>query len=243
MTPLAIIFLGAVLGISRRHSGEWADLKARIQRVQLMSVDKRNSPRPPATNDLTRLCGMIACLSGAGAVGGETTAMDPRDSIWYFPGDPPVFEMLAMLSLLVLGGLAVVGGAVLLMTFPRRMRRLRRKLLILVSALMTPFAVLFLGTALGICSRNFGEWADLKALIRQYSDLVAAEIEKGEDPRQMAFLELKLLSPTPAFKFRSLKEPVRLKIMQTHPPYVGVDFGNGANAVFDPQTMICSYSD
>jgi hypothetical protein len=26
-------------------------------------------------------------------------------------------------------------------------------------------------------------------------------------------------------------------------PYVGVDFGGGANALFDPRTMICTYSD
>jgi len=29
----------------------------------------------------------------------------------------------------------------------------------------------------------------------------------------------------------------------TVPPYVGVDFGHGANAVFDPPTMWCIYSD
>lgn len=174
---------------------------------------------------------------------GKKITMDPRDSIWYFPGDPPVFEMLAMLSLFVLGGLAVGGVMVFLMTHSGRARRFRRKLLILFSALMIPFAIVFMGAVLGISRRHFGEWADLKAMIQEHSDIVAAEIERGEDPRQVAFLQMKLLSPAPTFKFSSLREPVRLEIMRTEPPYVGVDFGHGANAVFDPQTMICTYSD
>jgi hypothetical protein len=32
-------------------------------------------------------------------------------------------------------------------------------------------------------------------------------------------------------------------MMQTIPPYVGVSFGEGRNAVFDLTTMICTYSD
>lgn len=169
--------------------------------------------------------------------------MDPRDSIWYFPGDPPVFEMLAMLCLFALGGLAVVCSLVFLVTLSEKTSRLRRTLLIWLSVSMTPFAVILFGAAVGISKRHFGEWARLKSLLQQYSSLVAAEIEKGEDPRQAAALQLKLLSPSPTFKFKALSEPVRLEIMQTEPPYVGVDFGNGAHAVFDPQTMICTYSD
>lgn len=137
----------------------------------------------------------------------------------------------------------MVCALVFLMTLPRKTRRFRHKLLILHYFLMTPLALVFLTAALGIGRRHFGEWADLKKLIRQYSDVVAAEIEKGEDPRQVAALQVKLLTPTPTFKFTSLREPVRLEVMQTEPPYVGVDFGNGANAVFDPRTMICKYSD
>ncbi len=173
----------------------------------------------------------------------EKISMGPRDSIWYFPGDPPVFETLATLAVLVLGGLVIACSVVFLMTLPSKARRFRRKLLSLLFVFMIPCAILFAGAALGISSRHFGEWADLKALIRQYSDRVVAEIEKGGDPRQVAALQLKLLSPAPAFKFKALKEPVYLKIMQTEPPYVGVDFGDGANAVFDPKTMICIYSD
>jgi len=60
---------------------------------------------------------------------------------------------------------------------------------------------------------------------------------------QLPAIEARLLDPPPTFQFAALQEPVKLRIMQTTPPYVGVDFGNGANAVFDPHTMICIYSD
>jgi hypothetical protein len=108
---------------------------------------------------------------------------------------------------------------------------------------MAPCAIALVAAGLGISRRHSGEWAGLKALIREYSNRVAAEIENGEDPNQLAALEMKLLTPAPTFKFKSLPEPVRLKVMQASPPYVGVDFGNGANAVFDPVTMICTYAD
>lgn len=35
-----------------------------------MATSDRKQPEAPIPNDLTRLCGMIACLSGSGAVGG-----------------------------------------------------------------------------------------------------------------------------------------------------------------------------
>ena len=36
---------------------------------------------------------------------------------------------------------------------------------------------------------------------------------------------------------------VHLRMAHGVYPYVGVDFGGGANAFFDPRTMICTYSD
>lgn len=169
--------------------------------------------------------------------------MGPRDSIWYFPGDPPVFETIATFAIVVLGGLVLVWGIVFLLTLPGRLRRYRRKLSISVLLLMVPVVVSLLIVALGISRRSFGEWAELKRLIQVYSQRVASAVEAGEDPRQLAALEMKLLSPTPTFKFKALREPVRLRLMKTIPPYVGVDFGEGANAVFDPVTMICTYAD
>jgi hypothetical protein len=56
-------------------------------------------------------------------------------------------------------------------------------------------------------------------------------------------IQEKLFTPSPTFQFEGTRQPVRLRMMQTVPPYVGVDSGSGANAVFDPTTMVCIYSD
>lgn len=169
--------------------------------------------------------------------------MKPQDSIWYFPGDPPVFEGIATLCLLALGCLAALWALTFAVTLSGRLRRYRRKMNISVTLLMIPLAVSLLIAGLCISRRSFGEWAELKKLIQDYSQRVSSEVEAGQDPQQLAALELKLLSPAPTFKFKALREPVRLRLIQTTPPYVGVDFGDGANAVFDPVTMICTYSD
>ncbi len=36
---------------------------------------------------------------------------------------------------------------------------------------------------------------------------------------------------------------VSLRMAHRVYPYVGVDFGSGSHALFDPRTMICSYAD
>jgi hypothetical protein len=53
----------------------------------------------------------------------------------------------------------------------------------------------------------------------------------------------RLLTRQPTFASRGFREPLKIRMMQTIPPYVGVDFGEGRNAVFDLTTMICTYSD
>ena len=37
--------------------------------------------------------------------------------------------------------------------------------------------------------------------------------------------------------------PVHLRMAHGIYPYVGVDFGEGRNAFFNPNTMVCKYSD
>lgn len=164
--------------------------------------------------------------------------MVARDSIWYFPGDPPLFETLAMLSLFLV---TAWGVAWLLMRLaaPRMSKggigKLLRALLLL-SALPLPVA------SVGIAHRHLGEWADLKALLRTYADRIEKEVEKrGSD--HLAEIGHEVLTPQPHFKFAAFRDPVRLRVLSTEYPYVGVDFGEGAHAVFDPMTMICTYSD
>lgn len=95
-------------------------------------------------------------------------------------GDPPVFEMLAMLSLFALGGLAVVCGLVFLVTLSEKTSKLRRTLLIWLSVSMTPFAVILFGAAVGISKRHFGEWARLKSLLQRTVALWLRKSRRGK---------------------------------------------------------------
>lgn len=169
--------------------------------------------------------------------------MDLRNSIWYFPGDPPVFETLATIALLAGAVLVVLGGLIFVATYPKALRRFRRSSLRWISWSLAVLAIPLAFATFGIGRRHVGEWAELKALISHYSGLVAAEVERGGGTTQLPALEMRLLNPPPTFQFEGYPGPVQIRIMQTTPPYVGVDFGNGANAVFDPRTMVCIYAD
>jgi len=168
--------------------------------------------------------------------------LDPRVTS-YFPGDPPAFETVATFSLLLAAALVMLGALFFLLTIHKTWRRFRRPSLRLISALMGLLAIPLGFATLGIGRRHFGEWAELKASIRHYSELVAMEVARSGSADQLPAVQARFFDPPPTFKFSALREPVKFRIMQTTPPYVGVDFGNGANAVFDPRTMICVYSD
>ena len=163
---------------------------------------------------------------------------------WYFPGDGPVFELFG-----VLGGLAFAVGLIPLVLSLVIGRQRRDWLVRLIRWLARGPAIL--GVALlaiasvGVLNRHFGEWAKLKAALVEQSERVRA---RASDPTQLSpeeFQQLnqELMTPPPSFTFRAMPEPVHIRIMQTVPPFVGVDFGYGANAVFDLTTMVCTYSD
>lgn len=136
--------------------------------------------------------------------------MIPRASIWYFPGDQPAFETLATFSLLLATALVVLGVIAFLVTIPKASSRFRRPLLRLVLVLMCLVVLPLVVAILGIGRRHFGEWAELKALIRHYSDLVTAEVEKSGDATQLPALEARLFDPPPTFQFTALREPVTI---------------------------------
>jgi hypothetical protein len=162
----------------------------------------------------------------------------------YFPGDAPGAEMLG-----ILGAGLFVPVSMLLVVFLLLTRRRPRARLAAVALLALPMllAVGAMGfAAVDVGSRHFGQWAQLKELLGRYSNLVAAEAKGPEGrltPEQYRDIQARLLTPAPTFQFAGTQEPVRLRMMMTIPPYVGVDFGHGANAVFDLRTMWCIYSD
>jgi hypothetical protein len=167
-----------------------------------------------------------------------------RDLNPYFPGDAPGAEVLGMLGALVMVPTVVI--AVSCFFFMSRYPRLRQ---ITMFALSVPALAGTLGLGLFVTevgSRHFGEWAQLKALIADYAAQVAqrARSEDGQlSSAEYDAIQNELLTPAPTFLFRGTRAPVRLRMMMTLWPYVGVDFGEGANAVFNPMTMVCIYSD
>lgn len=164
----------------------------------------------------------------------------------YFPGDPPFFETVVTLAL---AGLLPVVLLLLVSRGLTKVSSLRRLGHLMRMVLMLPLAVLgcaLLGACFGIMSRHFGEWAKLKKMLQIQSARIEEHVKRPGgtlSPSEMAQLEIKFLTPAPSFKFKALDEPVQLRVMANTPPYVGLDFGNGANAVLDPETMICVYAD
>jgi hypothetical protein len=163
-------------------------------------------------------------------------------SVVYFPGDPPWADVLLglaeVLSLLT-AVLWVVAYAI------RRLLPLHRAWEnILAAPLLVGLASTVLATG-AISSRHFGEWRELRAELARYSDMVA---KAAPDPsRLLTHAEYEtikgLFTSEPTFVSRGFQEPLKIRMMQTYPPYVGVDFGAGRNAVFDLTTMVCTYSD
>lgn len=169
--------------------------------------------------------------------GGLFLAINPTP--WNFPGDPPLFDLLiysAGIATMVNLPLAVIVGRFgqrkgLVLSIPR-----------LCSALAL---VMFIGSAAGILERHDARWRAVRNGIREYGDLVAGAA--GDKNRVLTEEEFR------RFRERFLPQPlpvalpgygtVHLRMAHGIYPYIGVDFGGGANALFDPRTMFCTYSD
>ena len=167
-----------------------------------------------------------------------------RDLNPYFPGDAPDAEVLGLLGGVILVLALVFTGAAVLLT--SRHPRVRRLALVVLAApgLVGMLAVGFFVKEVG--ARHFGEWAELKALLQHYSAQVSQRVRTADGylpPDEYRAVQESLLTPAPTFQFRGTSEPVQLRMMMSVWPYVGVDFGHGANAVFNPTTMVCIYSD
>ena len=105
--------------------------------------------------------------------------------------------------------------------------------------------LIFAGCAAGILERHDSRWAAVRNGIHQYGDAIAAAA--GDKNRVLTQEEFdrfhEQFMPQPVAVSLRGYGTVRLRMAHGVYPYVGVDFGNGANALFDPRTMICTYSD
>ena len=169
--------------------------------------------------------------------GGLFLAINPTP--WNFPGDPPLFDLLISAA-----GIATMVNLPLAVIVGRRGQR--RGLVLSIPRLCSAVAVVMLiGSAAGILERHDARWRAVRNGIREYGDRIAAAA--GDKNRVLTEEEFR------RFHERFLPQPlpvalpglgtVHLRMAHGVYPYIGVDFDGGANALFDPRTMICTYSD
>jgi hypothetical protein len=105
--------------------------------------------------------------------------------------------------------------------------------------------ILFVISAAPILERHDARWREVRNGIRQYGDAIAAAA--GSQGRLLTEEEFHRLHdqfmPEPIPVTLRGYGIVRLRMAHRVYPYVGVDFGGGANAIFEPRTMLCTYSD
>ncbi len=99
-------------------------------------------------------------------------------------------------------------------------------------------------------SRRIGPWEDLRGLLLAKADEVQSfREERGIAPdrvlsrEEVALVQSSVFAPAPTFTFPFPRRQVRVRLMKAEPPYVGVDYGNGRNCVFDLNTMWATYCD
>ncbi|CAM3347063.1 hypothetical protein G4177_34100 [Corallococcus sp. ZKHCc1 1396] len=163
-----------------------------------------------------------------------------------FPGDPPTADLILLLALVVwLFMLTGLCAAFAWYRFGEQSRggRVGGK----AAAVLLMLSVLALAPVLAeVGKRHFGEWRQLKAMIRQGEARVLERVQREGGVLSSEEVELArdgLKAHPMYFKFEGMPHPVQVRVMSPLPPYVGVDFGGGDNAMFDPDTMICTFSD
>jgi hypothetical protein len=148
--------------------------------------------------------------------------------IWYFPGDGPYAE--SVIELLPYPALALL--AIVVTIYARGWFRRRDVTIACAVAVATLLAVAALPMA-ALANRHVGEWAELRRVALREVEKARAD---GVEWRELDDV---------TFRFAGLDAPVHLRTVSQHEGRrtVKVDFGGGANAWFDLDTMICVFSD
>lgn len=161
-----------------------------------------------------------------------------------FPGDPPFADML--LEVALCGWLFILIGFCGFFVarheadpIVRLWRRVIPPLTVVSLLALSP-------TVAQVGGRHFGEWRRLKSLLRENEARVQQMIGRTEgalSEEESEWVRAWFLEHPVSLRFGAEPEPVRIRLMHGTPPYVGVDFGQGRSAVFDPVTMLCLYAD
>ncbi len=163
----------------------------------------------------------------------------------YFPGDAPTADLVLEIGVVIILYSAIGFGVALLAARARKTRLLR----FIAKAGLGLVLVEVVGSlpvAAEVGKRQFSEWGELKRLLRQ-SEAKALEVV-GREGGQLTEAEFEKarawLQENPVtFKFREMPHPVSIRMLLNRATYVGVNFGGGDNAVFDTDTMRCTYAD
>lgn len=168
--------------------------------------------------------------------------MDPYE---YFPGDPPVADMLASLGLCV-ASVATLVALVLVAVGRLRARPLTGKARRRAIGTVLGAALLGFVSTAPIAHRHFGAWGRLNAQLLELRS--GFEQYRGAHP---AIDDRTLIEGFRAqrgepwlFRFTPEHRPVQIQLTSASPiPTFRVNFGKGGHADFDPDTMWVMYSD
>lgn len=182
------------------------------------------------------IIGVLACaLAFAGVA----------DRAWLWPGDAPTLDLGFILGVCGLVP-ALVGSALFRRELPAdRLGRAARVPLgtAILGLGLVLSGLLISGAAIGY--RHTAAWQQVRATIVRYGDDVAADVGDRNlvlSREQFDAMRLKHV-PRPIPVVLSGWGVVHIRMAHAVYPYVGVDFGEGRNAFFEPRSMLCTYSD
>lgn len=197
---------------------------------------------------MTFLLGIWLAVSGLGGVGlvamGAFSLLAAEPD--FFPGDPPIADLCVGIALMawpfILIGLC---AALAMARFIERDSMLRKAGKGVAALLALSFVSLAPALA-QVGRRHFGEWRQLKAMLQQGEAQVLELVQRQGgvlSDEEYARARTWFQEHPTYVQFKDLPHPVQVRMMSPSPPYVGADFGDGSNAVFDLSTMLCTYSD
>ena len=221
-------------------------IRSAVLRADLLSVIAPVGHVPREKQMIKVLGAIVAALTIVGVlITGATVfyaclflAVNPTP--WNFPGDPPLFDLL-----IYAGAITAMVNLPLAFLVKRLAGQSRRLLGSIPRLCAIVGVVMFVGAAAGILERQDARWAAVRNGIRQYGDAVAtASADKHRVLSHEEFEQFKK-----QFMPRSVPVllpgygMVQLRMAHGVYPYVGVDFTDASHALFDPTTMLCTYSD
>ncbi len=168
---------------------------------------------------------------------------------WYLPGDG-IYECYVVLASAPILALAVASRHIYLRMLGSGSKGQARCFYIATVALVVMLVEVAVFTFMPPVSRRIGPWAELRSLLIEKSEDVARTRRALGIPadryltlNEVKYIESAVLNPYPSFTFPIINKTVRIRVLQSSPPYVGVDYGNGRNAAFELHTMLCIYVD